>query len=244
MQKFFWRETADEPVQNRYPENYPGVESWRSLVSRISDSDLISRSDFDDYSEVFNTFLADLDHEVHSQPTVDTRDESRTTCCVFISHRQNNVDNALHIAWVATQADYDYWLDIHDPSLIGLNGAQIPSPAKDILLAAIIEIALLNSTHVIALHTKYSIGPLPNNVSKWIPYELGRAKVRQIRSEQAACWFDKHTPVSSCGEYVYLAKHTRTTTDISNWLGAAHQGRCVLSNRKCWPHDTPPPLDP
>jgi hypothetical protein len=239
MEKFFWRETANRAAEDRYPEGLPGTEAWRVLVSQIS------RGEPDGYGEAFDSFLANLDRESRaSPPLLDMDDQPRATCCLFISHRQNDVNNALHIAWIATQAGYDYWLDIHDPTLIALAGGQIPSPAKDILLAAIIEIALLNSTHVVALHTKHSIGSLPNNLSKWIPYELGRAKVRQICSDQAACWFDKHTPVSTCGEYVHLTKHTSTGADIAGWLATAHQRRCLLNSTKIWPHGPPPPLDP
>jgi hypothetical protein len=53
----------------------------------------------------------------------------------------NDVNNALHIAWVATQCGCDYWLDVHDPRLIAANRAPLLSPAQEIVIAAIIEIA-------------------------------------------------------------------------------------------------------
>jgi hypothetical protein len=242
MEKFNWRE-ANARALNRY-DGLPEAEPWRRLVERISSPAPESRDGARTfYADAFADFVAALDRDSPPIPTIagTKKGPAQPTCCLFVSHRMKDVDNALHIAWRATQAGYDYWLDIHDPTLIALTGAAIPSPAKDILLAATIEIALLNSTHVIALHTQYSIGTGPNNLSKWIPYELGRAKTRQIRSNQSACWFDKHTPISTCGEYVYLVEQTWTKGDIDGWLAKAQQGHCVLTTNKTWKHATPPP---
>ena len=213
MARFFWEEVEGHAAENRYPESVLGREPWRELVEEVSDGPP------EDYSEVFDTFLAKLDRLARPNPP---------TCCLFVSHRRSDVKDAQRIASRATQAGYEYWLDIHDPTLIRLNGAAIPSPAKDILLAAAIEIGLLNSTHVIAMHTQHSIGPQHTILSKWIPYELGRAKARQIRSDQAACWFDQQTQPSVCGEYVYLVVHTRTESEIDNWLNMK-KGPCKLS---------------
>jgi hypothetical protein len=246
MEKFSWKETVNRPAADRYPEQLLGSKAWHALVSLVADGSLDRR----DYAEEFDQFLADLRRESrarrawrHGQP-FSVRRRSKATCCLFISHRQYDINAALRIAWLATHAGYDYWLDIHDPALIAVNGASIASPAKDILVAAIIEIALLNSTHVIALHTQHSIGPRPNNLSKWIPYELGRAKGRQLRSDQAACWFDRHTPVSACGEYVHLTRKTWTEADITGWLSKAYRARCMPTSNTGWRYSIPPPIGP
>src|SRR5262249_24349779 len=146
--------------------------------------------------------------------------KTEKTCCLFISHRQSDVDSALHIAWIGTNTGYDYWLDVHDPTVLAVNRSQLASPAKDVIVAAIVEIALLNATHVIALHTENSAG------AKWIPYELGRAKDRLVYSDQAAGWFAQKIKIGSCGEYVHLVKQTRTAAEIHNWLSNTHAKRC------------------
>ena len=212
MPRFVWEQVERESAENRYSELVLGREPWRELVKEVS------AGPPEDYSEAFDNFLAKLDRLPRSNPP---------TCCLFVSHRRSDVKDAQRIASIATHAGYEYWLDIHDPMLNRLNGAAIPSPAKDILLAAAIEIGLLNSTHVIAMHTQHSIGP-HITLSKWIPYELGRAKARQIRSDQAACWFDQQTQPSACGEYVYLVVHTRADSEIDNWL-KMKKGTCKLS---------------
>jgi len=202
MARFFWEEREGYKAEDRYLESVPGREAWRELVKDVSGSPR------EDYSDVFAKFLAKLDGLQRPDPP---------TCCLFVSHRRSDVKDALHIAELATKARYDIWLDIRDLTLDKLVGTPIPSPAKDILLAAAIEIGLLNSTHFIAMHTQHSIGR-KITLSKWIPYELGRAKARQIRSEQAACWFDGKTRPKACGEYVYLVVHTRTDPEIDKWL--------------------------
>jgi len=221
MARFFWEEREGYKAEDRYLESVPGREAWRELVKDVSGSPR------EDYSDVFDKFLAKLDGLQRPDPP---------TCCLFVSHRRSDVKDALHIAGLATKARYDVWLDILDPTLDKLVGTPIPSPAKDILLAAAIEIGLLNSTHVIAMHTQHSIGPQITlskkkgpqiTLSKWIPYELGRAKARQIRSEQAACWFDGKTRPEDCGEYVYLVVHTRTDPEIDKWL-KTKIGHCKL----------------
>jgi len=119
------------------------------------------------------------------------------------------------VARTVTNTGRDYWLDIHDPTLRWANTkvVSLGSVAGAILLAAIIEIALLNSTHVIALHTTNSAG------SAWIPYELGRAKARKIFSSQAAGWFDPpNISPSGCPEYVHLAHQTASHRDVEDWL--------------------------
>jgi hypothetical protein len=122
---------------------------------------------------------------------------------------------AEEVAKIVSATGRDYWLDIHDPMLLWINGTKtnIGTSAGAILLAAIIEIALLNSTHVIRLHTANSAG------SAWIPYELGRAKARRIFSSNAAGWFDHPTVLpATCPEYLHLAHQTLSDQDVEDWL--------------------------
>jgi hypothetical protein len=72
-------------------------------------------------------------------------------------------------------------------------------PRYALVIAAIIEIALLRSSHIIAVHT------LKGLQSKWIPYELGRAKSRSIVSSQSGGWFEAGLAPGQFGSYVELA---------------------------------------
>jgi hypothetical protein len=78
---------------------------------------------------------------------------------------------------------------------------------REVLIAAVIEIGLLNASHVIAATTPSSAG------SKWIPYEFGRAKDRHVHSIYAASWLEPGMKPTDCGEYIYLAELTATELD-------------------------------
>jgi hypothetical protein len=124
-----------------------------------------------------------------------------------------DVDYARRIAHLATQQQYGYWLDVEDPLLQHANGSAVPSPAKEILIASIIEMALLNSSHVIAAMTGNTSG------SKWVPYELGRAKQRMVFSRRSATWVHLgQIKITDCGEYIRLAEVTATEQEILTWL--------------------------
>jgi hypothetical protein len=182
-------------------EGLPGWQAWKELIEIVADPDTPNR-------ELFNAF----DYFLRS---VDRIDPNLVKDCVFISHRQKDWRRAEEVAKIVSATGRDYWLDIHDPMLLWINGTKtnIGTSAGAILLAAIIEIALLNSTHVITLHTANSAG------SAWIPYELGRAKARRIFSSNAAGWFDHPTILpATCPEYLHLAHQTLSDQDVEDWL--------------------------
>jgi hypothetical protein len=57
-----------------------------------------------------NTLILELSlKRVATQPTV------------FVSHQQSDAAWAEWVAWAATEAHFDYWLDIHDPKLMAAN---------------------------------------------------------------------------------------------------------------------------
>jgi hypothetical protein len=144
---------------------------------------------------------------------------------VFISHRMDAADWAERVAWLAsTSAGLEYWLDVHDPVLRWATATLQPTdPRYAAAIAAIIEMALLNCTHVIALHTPPN--PLPGNPrpswipSQWIPYEIGRAKSRKVFSDQMSGWFHPQVrPPELRGEYVLLADRRFSDADVEKWL--------------------------
>ena len=141
----------------------------------------------------------------------------RSQSCLFISHRQCDHKLAKRVACIAQEHSYEYWLDIENPELAAINGAQglIPATVRSILIAATIEIGLLNCTHVIALLSQNAKG------SQWIPYEFGRAKnwrstrLRHLWSPTAATWIQNTVRPP---EYAYLATVLRTERGLRNWL--------------------------
>ena len=86
--------------------------------------------------------------------------------CVFVSHRRSDGALARRVAFLACKEGFDFWLDVVDPNLYSVTGVTLSSEgAKAAAIAAIIEMALLNSTHVVAVMTANTKG------SEWVPYQ-------------------------------------------------------------------------
>lgn len=239
MAIFDWRDFEGDvpgaillPLEERFEraEGAVGVELWRELVSELRE--LVGRPvtlpGFDAIGDAFDRFLSAVD----AVPRPRLR---RTT--IFVSHQRADADKAERAAWEATQVGFDYWLDIHDPFLHFANIAPIPLPIKAALIAAIIEIGLLNSTHVVTMQTPSS------RASRWVPYEFGRAKHRHVVSTQAASWFETGVTPDAGGDYLSLAVCALSKHDLLAWLDrqpGARRGRPNTIWRK--PGVIPPDL--
>jgi hypothetical protein len=163
---------------------------------------------------------------------------------VFVSHRRADKDSALRVACLAWGEGFDYWLDILDLDPL-LNkqikmlerklGHSLTPLEKSFLLAAIIEMALLNCTHVLALMTLNTAGSL------WVPYEYGRMKKKTMRSPSTSCWWDtKSLLKDDLPEYVYLADIHHDEHEICNWFRHELRQRqfagCSKARQGAWPH--------
>ena len=199
-------------AEERFPEGAVGANRWEELT-RIAGPSLR------EWKAPVETALEILVGLRSLRPEVPAG-----TRRLFISHRRADLEPARRIAEVAIRCGYQYWLDVEDPALAGLGKVSPPESRIDaVLVAAIIEIALLNSTHVIAAITPNSF-PRPANgeptqtgPSLWIPYEFGRVKAPTLASEQAASWVsrDVHGPLP---EYLHLGRILADEDEIAQWL--------------------------
>jgi hypothetical protein len=147
---------------------------------------------------------------------------------VFVSHRRHDSDAALRIAELAQQAGFEFWLDVLDPHLQWLAAVKPASPpAYFILVASIIEIALLNSSHVIAVLSKETRGTL------WVPYEYGRVKEKLLHSRRAAVWLNPDIPPDDIPDYTVLGVATPTEAEISAWYTAELGAWCTRTGQCC-----------
>lgn len=137
---FDWRDVEDvDSLRDRFPPGTFGRAEWQNLVENVgADADAWRR--FDIFLEATNRLPP-----VHLPPRL------------FVSHQRRNVDFAERVANLACEEGFYYRLDVHDPTLAGVNALPAAHPLKSVLLAAVIEMALLNSTHVIAVHTEESL---------------------------------------------------------------------------------------
>ena len=225
---FHWNRPYSQDLLERYPTGTIGLDAWRTLVGNLpTEPPAIEPEDFqeDAWKEAFDEFI--------ETAWGDAEESGRPNCCVFVSHKQQDVAYAERIAYCAIKQGLDYWLDVHDPTLVLLQQILQPSdPRLAILIAATIEIGLLNSSHVVAVHTSNSA------TSKWIPYEFGRAKDRRLHSTRAATWLEPTLQLSTCGEYVQLAVVMHGGEGrLLTWL---QQQKCQGKHK--WPYPVPPQL--
>jgi len=189
MLSYDWRDYQERAWTERFPDWSQGFETWRAQesVEHVMVSLFEARR-----------ALAFRPHHLR----------------VFISHRQTDIDPALRIAYLACQEGFDYWLDVLDPTLASLPGVSPGSIPKQTCaaIAAVIEMALLNSTHVVAVMTPNTVG------SQWVPYEYGRVKQPTPITLQAASWIASALSASALPEYLYLGAITKTEQDLSTWF--------------------------
>jgi hypothetical protein len=184
MADYDWREHQDQ-VLMRFPGTANGFDEWLSFT------DSFPSREFD--------FVA--------QP-------ERIKCPrVFISHKQADEQIARRIAWLAVQEKFEFWLDVLDPPLqafLAQKGHLSPLEESR-LTAAIIEMGLINCTHVVAAITRQS------RPSRWIPYEYGRVKDSKSLVGSTASWVSP-SEKNSFPEYLHLGNISYTEQELRSWL--------------------------
>jgi hypothetical protein len=147
--------------------------------------------------------------------------------CVFVSHRKTDEHCALKVARCVGEHGYDYWIDSADPMLALLTPGAGPSdPRTALLIACVIEMALLNCSRLVAVISANTAG------SAWVPYELGRVKEPALLSRQACCFVDPGNPPKTVAEYLLLVAHHDRRAALEGWLGPKGSARAVPGH---WP---------
>lgn len=213
MANFDWRSVQGTRWSQRFPENVRGAAAWRQ-----------------------QRFETSYDFRALVERVEKSRDEQTSklaTPCVFVSHKQADVGKASRIAYLACQEGFDYWLDVIDPGLAGVAGTPDHEAQA---IAAIIEMGLLNSSHVLAVMTANT------QASQWVPYEYGRVKSPAVVSPQAACWVA--SGLLKLPEYLHLGPILKSESEIRDWLKSEHRRHSgALSYRSCgWTSSIPSPL--
>ncbi len=237
---FHWFDRDGQPLAERYAggtiadRGILGIKPWSDLLHSIEgidglDPDLETGSDDERlisiFEEFFGRFLGVIDTEWSQNRSASV---SSRQPVVFVSHQRADIAEAERIAELAWQRGIDYWLDIHDPVLKLATQTISPNDARyPLIIAAIIEMALLNSSHLIAVHTANS------PASKWVPYELGRVRDRRIQSANAGGWFHPNLLPRQCGDYVHACKIARGgEVAVKAWLAGWGPGG---SKSQSWP---------
>jgi hypothetical protein len=194
MPDYDWFAFTDRPPSERFPEWTFGYALWREFGRGVP--------------ETLPRLLDDL---IRSRGGAKWGQEALTCPRVFISHRQADRVRALEIAKIAEQEGFQYWLDVLEPALLPGNRTHSGREAS-LEIATIIEMALLNCTHVLAVMTPLTEG------SRWVPYEYGRVKDSSSHSSTAGCWIDSRLQSHALAEYLLLGIQTRNDQEIAQWL--------------------------
>ena len=198
MSDYDWRKWTGNQWRDRFPRQAIGYvqwqEYWRSYLPEGKGTPLDSLMSIWD----------------------DPKSRSLIQCPrLFISHRQSDDQLARRIAWMAKQEGFDYWLDVEDPILDALGmglGSTLTYFQRSIGIACVIEMALLNCSHVAAV-----ISPATQQ-SRWVPYEFGRVKDKRLISLKAGSWVHPKLDMSQLLEYLHLGKLTDNEVDLKGWL--------------------------
>ncbi|QJW90835.1 hypothetical protein HNV11_16350 [Spirosoma taeanense] len=161
--------------------------------------------------------LANLLTDLKAIPTL----LSKATCPkhrLFVSHRQIDKGYGLRIAKLANDNGFEFWLDVLDPALKALpTFSHLSAKRLALLTACIIEMGLINSTHVLAVMTRKTKG------GEWVPYEYGR--VRQVNN--TSCW--KHpNHIFTLPDYIELGAITNSEATINSWLSGFSPSPSIL----------------
>jgi hypothetical protein len=152
---------------------------------------------------------------------------------LFVSHRRDDKDYALRIAELAARNGFAYWVDVLDPDLKSLANSRVPERLFPLVTACIIEMALINCTHVIACLTPNSRGTL------WIPYEYGRITELPGLSINACAWLDPNLLSVDFPEYMLLGEITKNENEIETWLRSEWN---ICGKNSCKPDGVDPSI--
>jgi hypothetical protein len=177
----------------RYPQRAIGSTEWAALP----DLTTLSREDRELKAVKWLRKLQSL-----SPPT-------RRCPRIFISHFETDRLLALKVARIVTECGFNFWLDVLDPKVKRL--AALPAASGiSIGTSAVIEMAMLNCTHVLAIRSA------KNPASPWIDYQFGRIRTRAAYSWQSGSWIAPGVPTSL--EEIGLSLITRDKPAIQAWL--------------------------
>lgn len=145
---------------------------------------------------------------------------------LFISHRQIDKNYALRIAQLSQKKKFAYWVDVLDPNLQSLQAFNVSERLLPLITACIIEMALINCTHVIACMTVETRGSL------WLPYEYGRVTELPINTKKATAWLHPNLMQKNFPEYMLLGESFKLESEIESWLETEQE---ILGMNHCNP---------
>jgi hypothetical protein len=227
MATYDWRSDGGETLATLFPrrDDIAGRSAWLGFVETFRQGDA-------DAAEAYSTLRRDLAAAAPPRPCPR----------VFVSHRQSDDAYARRAAFLIDDERIEYWLDVHDSRLKAIARSSGPlTPAQlAALTAAIIEMALVNCTHALALLTPNTRGTM------WVPYEYGRMVDIGVAGRRVAVW-RHHEGLSDTPECIHLGSITDDEPSIRLWLqtdvaGSSRLWPSCTRRTDPWPYEIPDEL--
>jgi hypothetical protein len=219
MPNFNYRNLKETRLSSRYQDGVLGINAWNEFIKILSTRFATYPSELPpEVSNELQLALVNLQENLWANSMLNS---SRPCKRVFVSHRHADWPYAERIAWLANKNRWEYWLDVHDHTLIGLIGIPIPEPIKSIIIAGIVEMALINCTHVLAVMTPSTSG------SQWVPYEYGRV-AGVPGSYEACCW--QHPALQILPGYLHLRPIHTDEPGIESWF-QKFRSNCLFNHQ-------------
>lgn len=205
-----------------------GHRAWRELLEGLRA--FVGREAAEAYAatgelqEDFDWFLSRCSQDLHVQQSIVAGRPSPGRQRLFVSHRHGDTGVAERVACIADEHGYRHWLEMHDPPLAALDRLQgrLPETLRGILIAATIEMAVLNCSHAIMLFGQDAAG------SEWIPYGFGRAKrLPFLWTPSAASWVAQCARPPGCA---HLATMLGSEAELRRWLEPRSASRSCLAS--------------
>ncbi len=185
--------------RDQFPEGAGGIEEWNRVIAHLPN---VNEGE-------------PIREQIENFQRAARRSPRQPLSCprLFISHRQSDSKYALRIADRACHVGFYYWLDVLDPSLraLGVSGSGNQAQ-KALATALIIEMALLNCSHLLAVMTDNTAGTM------WVPYEYGRVKDLAPISVNPSAWLHVERSTPTVPEYMLLGVQHHSECEIDNWL--------------------------
>ena len=134
---------------------------------------------------------------------------------VFVSHRQCDQLYAERIAYLADKAGFNFWLDV-----VNLPLPPVVATMPAIAVALLIEMALLNCSHIVAVYTDATPG------STWVPYEYGRVKEPVLSSTKCCAWLYINSASTMQPEWLELNHKCEHEPPLVRWLDSEFSVWC------------------
>jgi hypothetical protein len=192
-------EVSWEQWRNRYPDWCHGHEKWREQSFK---------------NGVWNP--PELPRPLELPQRVSSPSPSPLRPRVFLSHRQGDEIYAKRIAYLSDQAGFEYWLDV-----VNLPLPPVVATMPAIAVALLIEMALLNCSHIVAVYTDATPG------STWVPYEYGRVKEPVLSSTKCCAWLYINSASTMQPEWLELNHKCEHEPPLVQWLDSEFSVWCT-----------------